>query len=641
MVIAAALALLLFDPGLASAQRRPPARKQPAAQPPQSAPKPQPAYKGIFEPVNYKQDLKLLDAFFVTPEEGWVSGAAGTILHTSDGGKTWTAQMGGDPQAQGPGINRLFFLDRVHGWAQAFGHFYRTTDGQNWQETGSDVRGNVAFTTPTRGFRGYGGIIYQTLDGGATWKEIFHCVTQATVQGLTQQIRCDVNAIQFPSQRVGYGVGSSSLLGGGVVVKTEDGGSTWNVIFMPQESGDQRTNEVFFLDENHGFVLRNTGMYQTTDGGKSWQGVAATLPRNDAPVRFADPQVGWILAELPANFGTARVAYTTDGGGHWLARDLPVPAPVNGFSLPRRDTGYFVGEHGMVYRYRIVPTTYTAANIINAPLMPGLDSPLNGEVATLKADVNDLTTQMQSSLGISPAPAGAATGNAPQASAAGGFQQPAPGQDTGGFQQSMPQPTQAAPGPDTGEGGFQQSTPPPPGQDTGQGFQQSAGAAGGIVTSCCGATFQKLQTAANSFATDLPQFSGKFRNLNLLTAGLQFVNDLMQRTNGLKQAIMNLRQAKDKQSAALALGALSGNVNGIPSDVNGGFVQDTSTAFPPSAPAPISFSPVPQPQPGNQNPPPDQSSQQQQSQQQQQPQQQQKKKSRWGIPNIPSVPVPH
>src|SRR5579859_383304 len=589
-------------------------------------------FKGIFEPVNYDQDLTLFDAFFVSPEEGWVVGAAGTILHTANGGKTWTAQLGGDPQSAGPALKRLFFLDRRHGWAQNGDVLLRTTDGENWQQVASDVRGDVVFTNPRVGFRGYGGIVYQTLDGGATWKQIYTCATRVVAQGLTQQITCDVAAIHFPSPRVGYGVGTNNgVLGGGVVVKTEDGGASWKVIFVPQESGDQRTNVVFFLDDNSGFAFRNTGMYRTTDGGRSWQGVAATLPRNDVPLRFADPDVGWVVGQLPAS-GTARLTYTADGGAHWLARDLHFPAVMHGFSLPRRDRGYIVGEHGMVYRYRVVPSDYVVANMLPAPLMPGFDSPLNGEVATLKTAVNDLATQMQNNLGITAPPQVATSANvatAPQTAGVGfqqstqpvgapagsnqtGFQQStqAQGQDTsqGGFQQS----TTNAPGQNPSAGGFQQSNATTPGPDASAGGFQQPAASAGIVSSCCGPTLQKLETAASTFATDLPQFSGKFRNLNLITSGLQFINDLLQRTNALKLAINNLRQAHDKQSAAAALGVLSGQVNSIPADVNGGFVQDTSSAFPQQpAQTPMSFGTGTQPvnqlagnQPSSAQPPP-------------------------------------
>src|SRR5437764_3265123 len=82
-------------PFAAEAQRRAtPSHRAPAAVPSRAATE-QPQVKGIFEPVNYGQDLTLADAFFVTADEGWVSGAAGTILHTTDGGKTWTPQLGG------------------------------------------------------------------------------------------------------------------------------------------------------------------------------------------------------------------------------------------------------------------------------------------------------------------------------------------------------------------------------------------------------------------------------------------------------------------------------------------------------------------------------------------------------------------
>jgi len=78
--------------------QQPATRKAPAK--PSAAPTKadsQPKFKAIFEPVNYTEDLQLTDVFFVNELKGWVSGAAGTILHTKDGGDTWTAQLGGDP----------------------------------------------------------------------------------------------------------------------------------------------------------------------------------------------------------------------------------------------------------------------------------------------------------------------------------------------------------------------------------------------------------------------------------------------------------------------------------------------------------------------------------------------------------------
>jgi hypothetical protein len=39
--------------------------------------------------------------------------------------------------------------------------------------------------------------------------------------------------------------------------------------------------------------------------------------------------------------------------------------------LPARDRGYAAGEHGMVYRYRIVPVAYTSKGMLSATMIAG------------------------------------------------------------------------------------------------------------------------------------------------------------------------------------------------------------------------------------------------------------------------------
>ena len=84
------LALVLFSTGLSLAQTTRP--KTPVHKPVTAEQKAsQPKFKAIFEPVNYKEDLSLFDVFFVSKEEGWVSGAAG--YHTSY--QRWRQQLDG------------------------------------------------------------------------------------------------------------------------------------------------------------------------------------------------------------------------------------------------------------------------------------------------------------------------------------------------------------------------------------------------------------------------------------------------------------------------------------------------------------------------------------------------------------------
>jgi hypothetical protein len=138
-----------------------------------------------------------------------------------------------------------------------------------------------------------------------------------------------------------------------------------------------KTEDAVFLDENTGYVrvgYWDSGqLFKTQDGGRTWTGVAGSPGLGMA---FADPEVGWA-------FGNRKLSFTTDGGGRWNSRTFAFPADVTAFSLPRRDRGYVVGEHGMIYRYRIVPMAANVPKSIAAPLMPGFDSPLYDQVEKL------------------------------------------------------------------------------------------------------------------------------------------------------------------------------------------------------------------------------------------------------------------
>jgi hypothetical protein len=73
--------------------------------------------------------------------------------------------------------------------------------------------------------------------------------------------------------------------------------------------------------------------------------------------------VGWIL-------DGQKLTFTTDGGKRWNSHGLRFPASVKAYSFPTRQRAYVVGDHGMAYRYRVVPIDYSGKNIIDAPMMP-------------------------------------------------------------------------------------------------------------------------------------------------------------------------------------------------------------------------------------------------------------------------------
>jgi len=360
-------ALLLASPSLLA--QRPPARKAPPAA--ASGVAAQPKHKGIWEPINYKGDLELLDVHFATADKGWVAGGASTmqgavILHTRDGGESWTVQLG-DPESSERAFMDLRFVGETHGWAtQSTGgarKLLRTTDGESWEVIGTigSHYGDYAFTSSSNGIYVEGAKIFQTTDGGKSWRETFHCRTKAEVAGLTRDVECSLHALHFVSPTVGYAVGSSYQIGEAVfVVKTEDGGASWSVSHFPAK---RSADEVYFIDASTGFARLPGGeLYATRDGGHSWQGIAGAAGEE---IKFADHQVGWSFLRH-----SRTLSYTTDGGKRWTTRDIAFPAMVAAFSLPRRDRGYVIGSHGMIYRYRVVPVTQGSPKALAGPLMP-------------------------------------------------------------------------------------------------------------------------------------------------------------------------------------------------------------------------------------------------------------------------------
>src|SRR5262245_23214774 len=56
-------------------------------------------FKAIWEPAPFNKDVDLNAIACVGPETCWVGGAKSTILFTTDGGRTWRVQLGGDPES--------------------------------------------------------------------------------------------------------------------------------------------------------------------------------------------------------------------------------------------------------------------------------------------------------------------------------------------------------------------------------------------------------------------------------------------------------------------------------------------------------------------------------------------------------------
>ena len=488
------------------------------------------ASKAVWEPVSYTEDIKHTDVVFVTPDVGWVSGDKGTMLHTKDGGKTWEAQLGGDPEAADPEVKLLRFFDERHGWAIKGEKLLATTDGESWEEIAPVLQRMVdfVFISPTEGFAAAGKSIYavsphnvfRTRDGGRTWEPGAECGVKAVVDGLTKQIKCHFVRLHFPTPSVGYAIGQDICAGMGcgpppIIGKTEDGGETWRFFVGPGDVKGAPLTDLFFTGEQTGFVTSaDNKLYATADGGNTWKGIVAT-PGDW--LRFADPETGW-------SFDYSHLAFTTNAGARWSSRPHRFPASVRGLSFPRRDRAYVVGDHGMIMRYRVLdPAEKAASSAIAAPAMPPFVTPLEQEAAEVLAVVESL---QEAGAG---APAGAAS---------------AIRDDGEGVAMEEGEESAALPA-DEGEEGE---------DGEGEVTQEDPGAAAGApLAPMAPAKLGKLDLLMTALGKTVPSFLDQFTNLNLLAARLRSAGALPDRLSELKAALGAVRKAEDKASADEAL----------------------------------------------------------------------------------------
>jgi hypothetical protein len=276
---------------------------------------------------------------------------------------------------------------------------------------------------------------------------------------------------------------------------------------------------LFFTDANNGVMCIIGGkLFATSDGGKNWRGVAGTDCGGKPEIRFADPEVGMTVIADKWN-------YTADGGRHWSSRAMNFPAHVYGFSLPRRDRGYVVGDHGMVYRYRVVPVTYTAPHAVDAPIVGTFASPLDVQVEQLLSEARAAGSGGGSSAG----------GGAGSASGAG----------------------------------------------SSSGSASNAGAsAGKSATSKGGNTFAKLQALLDAVGASMPQFLARYRNLNLVYEGARSSMALPGWLDTVKEGFATFRSAPDRNAAQAALSKMLSAADSLKTETRLAFQKSPSGGQP-------------------------------------------------------------
>jgi photosystem II stability/assembly factor-like uncharacterized protein len=127
------------------------------------------------------------------------------------------------------------------------------------------------------------------------------------------------------------------------VVRTNDGGITWHNVTPPDVTEAGYSVDLAVFDNDHVWMQKpdfdnypNSGfLYRTLDGGITW--TSAQAPFSRGGLHFLDPNNGWAFADLGSGAGSNAVAVyqTSDGGATWNQTYLNDPNNANaGDSLP-------------------------------------------------------------------------------------------------------------------------------------------------------------------------------------------------------------------------------------------------------------------------------------------------------------------
>ncbi|GAC1446461.1 MAG: YCF48-related protein [Pyrinomonadaceae bacterium] len=304
---------------------------------------------------------------FIDARRGFAAGGRGVLLSTTDGGAHWQALKHPSEDT----LRDIVFVDEKTGWLICERDIYNSDEGQRtylmhttdggatWTRlkvgehllTASLVR--IVFADALRGYTfGELGALFATDDGGATWKRQILPTRYLILGGA------------FSDSQTGALVGANQT-----ALFTEDGGAHWRAGSLrvsvdkaiattqelkkataEQNIGHQpRLNAVSFADARNGWAVGANGTIVTTaDGGRTWRAQKSGVDADLLDVKFVDLREGWAVGK------DGTILHTTDSGTDWETEASGTTHALEricfvGDGATRR--GFIVGFGGTILTY--------------------------------------------------------------------------------------------------------------------------------------------------------------------------------------------------------------------------------------------------------------------------------------------------
>lgn len=260
----------------------------------------------------------LLDVDFVSASEGWAVGKNGTILHTTDGGDSWTTQTSNTTNdlyaVDALGASEVYAVGENETLLSYDGSWSTVTTAGTavWYDLSADGSSDVVVVEDTGKTIRWDGSAKVTLEDG-------------TVSGGSA-----LRAVFKPDS-------STYLVSGvdGTIIRTTDDGFSWSSI----SSGTSETlRDIYFPTASEGWIAGDTGtILHSTDTGASWSSQSTPVGLRLNSVQFADTSTGWAVGE------SGVLLETTNGGSTWVRDTTAQHNEIYGSYVFSTSSALFVG----------------------------------------------------------------------------------------------------------------------------------------------------------------------------------------------------------------------------------------------------------------------------------------------------------
>jgi photosystem II stability/assembly factor-like uncharacterized protein len=163
----------------------------------------------------------------------------------------------------------------------------------------------------------------------------------------------DLVAVFFTSSDKGWIAGD-----GGFLAQTTDEGTNWKPY---QLNTTEDINEIYFRNDDNGYLVAGRKMFITRDAGRSWQetriyrtGEFGTNIPEFLSIRFSDKKRGYAIGSLlRTNRGEEVVIdsllmRTDDGGDTWQRILVPTKGELYHLDFNGNSNGWIVGDGGVI-----------------------------------------------------------------------------------------------------------------------------------------------------------------------------------------------------------------------------------------------------------------------------------------------------